>query len=187
MRHDRSRAGVARGAALRGLLLLCAGLLPGAAAASAGAEGAAPVASTAASGSPASSSAPAGPAAALEGCVNAQQADERAATFSGEMTATPGTTRMSIRIELQQRLPGEATFHAVSAPGLGVWRASAPGVKVYRYIKQVTNLAAPAQYRAAVRFHWLNARGRLIRTSERRTPACAQHLMQPPASGAPAA
>jgi hypothetical protein len=47
-------------------------------------------------------------------------------------------------------------------------------VKVYRYIKQVTNLSAPALYRAAVRFRWLNGRGKLMRATERRTPACVQ-------------
>ena len=42
-----------------------------------------------------------------------------------------------------------------------------PGVKIYKYLKQVTNLAAPASYRAAVRFRWLNAKGRA--DQERRT------------------
>jgi hypothetical protein len=122
------------------------------------------------------------PSATVEQCVTSSAQGERSATFLGEMTATPGTGRMSIRIELQERLPGEAAFRNVAAPGLGVWRAAAPGVKVYRYIKQVTNLSAPAVYRAAVRFRWLNTKGKLIRGIERRTPTCVQ-----PASHAPAA
>jgi hypothetical protein len=117
---------------------------------------------------------PGGPSATLEQCVTSSTQAERSATFLGEMTATAGTGRMSIRIELQERLPGEAAFRNVSAPGLGVWRAAAPGVKVYRYIKQVTNLSAPAVYRAAVRFRWLNTKGKLIRGIERRTPVCVQ-------------
>jgi hypothetical protein len=131
-------------------------------------EAAAPAIAQAASASGGSSTA------ALEQCV----------TASGEMTATAGTGRMSIRIELQERLPGEVAFHTVAAPGLGVWRTATPGVKVYRYIKQVTNLSAPAFYRAAVRFRWLTGRGRLIRSHERRTAACAQPVTpQPPADG----
>jgi hypothetical protein len=55
-----------------------------------------------------------------------------------------------------------------------VWRSSAPGVKVYKYLKQVTNLSAPAFYRAAVRFRWLNAKGRLIFATELHTPRCEQ-------------
>ena len=56
---------------------------------------------------------------------------------------------MEMRVDVLERLPGEALFHTLSAPGLGVWRSCRPGVKVYRYLKQVTNLAAPAVYRAA--------------------------------------
>ena len=75
------------------------------------------------------------------------------------MTAIPGTARMAMRIDVQERMPGEALFHTVSAPGLGVWRGSDPKVKVYKYLKQVTNLSSPASYRALVRFRWLNAKG----------------------------
>jgi hypothetical protein len=54
-------------------------------------------------------------------------------------------------------------------------------VKVYRYIKQVTDLSAPAVYRAAVRFRWLNTKGKLIKGVERRTSTC----VQPAGSAAP--
>ena len=55
-----------------------------------------------------------------------------------------------------------------------MWRGSDPGVKAYKYLKQVTNLSAPAFYRAVVRFRWLNARGHLIRRAERHTARCVQ-------------
>jgi hypothetical protein len=122
---------------------------------------------------------PGGAAATLEQCVTSPEQVERAATFVGEMTATDGTGRMSMRIELQERLMGQANFHDVAAPGLGVWRSAAPGVKVYRYIKQVTNLSAPAVYRAAVRFRWLTGRGKLIKGLERITTACTQRAKPP--------
>lgn len=99
---------------------------------------------------------------------------ERSATFSGEITAIPGSAHMAMRIDVQERMPSETLFHTVTAPGLGVWRHSDPGVKSYKYLKQVTNLAAPAVYRATVRFRWLNANGHLIRRAERHTPACIQ-------------
>jgi hypothetical protein len=131
---------------------------------------------------------PGSPSATLEQCVTSSTQAERSATFLGEMTATAGTGRMSMRIELQERLPREAAFRNVAAAGLGVWRAAAPGVKVYRYIKQVTDLSAPAVYRAAIRFRWLNAKGKLVRSFERRTPVCVQpatvtSLATPPAGG----
>jgi hypothetical protein len=112
--------------------------------------------------------------ATLEECTTAQQQAERAATFSGEMTLVPGTARMEMRIDVLERDPNATTFHTVAAPGLGVWRVAAPGVKTFRYLKQVTNLAAPAFYRASVRFRWLNAKGRLIRTDELLTQRCLQ-------------
>lgn len=118
--------------------------------------------------------------ATLEQCVTAVEQAERSATFAGEMTAIPGTAKMEMRIDVLERMPHEETFHVVSAPGLSVWRTAAPGVKSYRYLKEVTNLAAPAFYRAAVRFRWFNAKGRLIRAAELRTPKC-----QEPAAAKP--
>jgi hypothetical protein len=122
--------------------------------------------------------------ASLEECVSAASQEGRAATFGGEMSVLAGTARMEIRIDLLERAPEELAYHRVAAPGLGVWRGAAPGVKTYRYLKQVTNLAAPASYRGLVRFRWLNARGRLIASSELRTHACSQ---TPPSSPPPPA
>jgi hypothetical protein len=121
--------------------------------------------------------------ATLEQCVTAVEQAERSATFSGEMAAIAGSSHMEMRIDVIERMPGELLYHTVSAPGLGVWRAAAPGVKVYKYLKQVTNLSAPALYRAAVRFRWLNAKGRFLKATELRTAKCEQPA--PPATPAP--
>jgi hypothetical protein len=118
--------------------------------------------------------APSGVSATLEQCQTALAQTERSVTFAGEMAGIPGTARMQMRIDVEERLPDDTRFHTVHAPGLGVWRSSAPAVKSYKYLKQVTNLSAPAYYRAAVRFRWLNADERLIKALERRTPVCYQ-------------
>ncbi len=55
-----------------------------------------------------------------------------------------------------------------------MWRGRRPGVKIYRYLKEVTNLAAPAAYRATVRFRWLNGKGKLMRSAELKTARCLQ-------------
>jgi hypothetical protein len=115
-----------------------------------------------------------GAAATLEQCATTGEQAERSATFSGEMMAVAGAARMAMRIEVQERLPDEELFHTVSAPGLGVWRGSAAGVKIYQYVKQVTNLSSPAIYRALIRFHWLSDKGHVIRRAERRTATCTQ-------------
>jgi hypothetical protein len=123
--------------------------------------------------------------ATVEGCLSSPVQSERSATFGGEMTAVSGTLKMSMRIEVQERLPGEAEFHAVSVPGLDTWRSSDEKVKVYKYLKQVTNLSAPASYRAVVQFRWLSAKGRLIKHAERLTERCVQRVSssEPPAQG----
>jgi hypothetical protein len=119
-------------------------------------------------------------AATLEQCVTASEQTERSATFAGEMNAVPGSAKMEMRIDVLERMPKELVFHIVTAPGLGVWRVAAPGVKSYKYLKEITNLAAPASYRAVVRFRWLNSRGRLIKSIELRTPRCLQPVSPTP-------
>jgi hypothetical protein len=112
------------------------------------------------------------PSATLQQCVTSVVQAERSATFAGEMTAVPGTTRMAIRIELQEQPPGEVRFHTVIAPGLSMWRGSDAKVKIYKYLKQVTNLSSPAVYRALVRFRWLGEKGRVIKHAQLLTAHC---------------
>jgi len=143
-------------------------------------------AATATAATPTLSSGAAKPpaAATIEQCVTAVEQAERSVTFVGEMTAVPGTARMLMRIEVQQRTPREALFHAVSDPGIGQWLRAAPGVHTYRNLDKVTNLTAPAVYRAEVHFRWLNGKGHLIKTLSLRTGRCDQPA--PPTASAPA-
>jgi hypothetical protein len=124
-------------------------------------------------------------AASLVQCQTATDQAERSATFAGEMTMIPGATRMSMRIELLERMPEEQSYHAVQAPGLGVWRAADPGVKSYKHLEQVTNLDAPAVYRALVSFRWQGPHGRVLRHDEQRTPRCVQPAPVTPSPSPP--
>jgi hypothetical protein len=121
----------------------------------------------------------ANPSATLAECLSVGAQAERAATFEGEMAAIPGTVRMEMRISVLERLPRELAFHMVTAPGLGVWRKSAPGVKTYTYLKQVTNLTAPAIYRGEVQFRWMNDKGRPIKVALLLTNRCKQSSETP--------
>jgi hypothetical protein len=112
--------------------------------------------------------------AVLEQCQTASAESERSATFGGEMLYVPGTVRMQIRIDVLERAPADLRFHAVPGAGIGSWLSSSPGVRVYRLLRQVTNLTAPAAYRGDVHYRWLNARGRVMRATELLTPACQQ-------------
>jgi hypothetical protein len=122
--------------------------------------------------------------ATLQQCATATiPQTERAATFAGEMTSISGTARMEIRIDLQERAPGEPQYHIVSAPGLGVWHSSAAGVKIFTHIQQVTNLSAPAFYRGLAHFRWLSTKGHLLKSEELRTARCEQPAPPPSSTG----
>ncbi len=141
------------------LLLLVAGLLAG---------GAAAVAAAADHGVP--------PAlgAELTLCATGPEAAERVAEFTGAMPALAGTERMAMRFDLLERRAGRTEFRRVTAPGLGVWERSAPGRAGFVFTKRVEALAARSAYRATVRFRWYDARGRVQRSTARRTPVCGQ-------------
>lgn len=119
-----------------------------------------------------------GYSAIVEQCVASATPAERFVTFTGQMMAAPGTVRMAIRVDLQQRLAGEPSFHPIVAPGLGVWRGSEAGVKIYKYVKQITNLSAPASYRAIMRFRWLGDRNRVLKRALLRTATCDEPLLE---------
>jgi hypothetical protein len=122
----------------------------------------------------------------VEQCTAAVNQSERSVTFSGQMTAIAGAQRMAMRIEVQERTPTEAAFHTVTAGGTGAWRQSDPGVKIYKYLRQVTNLSAPASFRALVLYRWIDDKGRVMRHTVRRTPVCRQPVEVPkPAAGTP--
>src|SRR3954447_1333198 len=116
--------------------------------------------------------------AVLDSCHAGDAPLERFAVFSAQMGAVPGTNRMQMRFDLLQRLPGD-DYRRVKAPGLGVWRSSAPGVDIFRYRKQVANLAAPGAYRAVVRFRWIGADGDAIEHVTLRTRTCKQRDLRP--------
>jgi len=113
--------------------------------------------------------------ATLQECATATiPQSERSATFAGEMTALPGTVRMQMRIDLQERALEETQYRNVIAPGLGAWHSSSAGVKLYTHIQQFTNLSAPASYRGVVRFRWLGQRGRVLKFELLHTGRCEQ-------------
>jgi hypothetical protein len=112
--------------------------------------------------------------ATVEKCLAPTKEGAGTVTFAAQMTSIPGADEMAVRVQLQERTPASQGFHQVNAPGLGTWHQSEPSVKVYRYLTQVTNLAAPASYRALVSFRWLEVGGHEIKQLTRRTPVCRQ-------------
>jgi hypothetical protein len=101
------------------------------------------------------------------------------------METVAGAHRMAIQIVVQEHLPGEAGFHTLAAAGLSTWERSEVGVKIYKYVRQVTDLPAPAGFRAVVLYRWLNEKGHVIMRDERRTPICRQPGERPRSATGP--
>lgn len=123
--------------------------------------------------------------ATLKECVTAAAQHERSVTFMGQMTILPGAVQMTMRIDLEERQPGGAGFRRVSVAGnagLGAWRIAQSGVKIFKDVKQVSDLAAGAEYRALVRYRWIDAQGNVLWRAMRHTPVCHEPAPEAPAS-----
>jgi hypothetical protein len=109
-------------------------------------------------------------------CTTDEDADGRAAVFTGSMPAASRTRRMQMRFALQQRIgtSPKAPFKTVAVPSWKGWVTSDAGRAGFVFSKRVEGLVAPASYRARITFRWLDARGKAQRTTTRTTPACAQ-------------
>jgi hypothetical protein len=110
----------------------------------------------------------------VEQCVTATTQAGRSVTFTGQMETLPGAHRMAMEIVVQEHEPGEPGFHTLAAAGPATWQRSEVGLKIYKYVRQVTDLPAPAAFRALVQYRWLDERDHVLRTTSRRTPICRQ-------------
>jgi hypothetical protein len=112
--------------------------------------------------------------AAIAACHRGVAPADRYVTFGARMSLLPGTASMAIRFDMYERLGGGGGghFYHVLAPGLESWHTSAPGIMVFSYNQSVTNLPAPASFRARVSFRWRDAGGHVIHRARRRTGVC---------------
>jgi hypothetical protein len=111
-------------------------------------------------------------------CQPALDQAERFAVFEGRMRSVKGTARMQMRFALEVRNP-DTRWHTVATPGFGRWVSSGPGVSRYVYTKRVENLVAPASYRAAVRFRWLDSAGHRLASERVVSAVCVQPDLRP--------
>lgn len=112
-------------------------------------------------------------AARVTDCTTGADDEERAAAFTGSMSAA-GAKRMQMRFTLLQRQGAgpKGTFKKVSVPEWGSWEKADPGRSAFVFTKRIEALTAPAAYRAVVTFRWLDARNHAIRTTSRTSPTC---------------
>lgn len=113
-------------------------------------------------------------AARVADCTTGAADEERAAAFTGSMSAA-GAKRMQMRFTLMQRLGSgsKGTFKKVAVPEWGSWEKADPGRSAFVFTKRIEALTAPAAYRVVVAFRWLDARNHAIRTTTRTSPTCA--------------
>jgi hypothetical protein len=113
------------------------------------------------------------------GCESALDPAARVASFEGRMRVKHGARRMQMRFTLQERTPGDPTWHKLPAAGFGKWLTSDPGIGRYVYTKRVIELEAPATYRTIVRFRWLDAAGARVASSKSTSATCHQADLRP--------
>jgi len=113
-------------------------------------------------------------AAKLASCTVGEDVMGGRAVFTGSMPAVRGARRLWMRFDLERRRDDEDGWRRVTGARLGGWEKSRRGVSGFVYSKRVEGLTAPAAYRAVVRFRWVDARGRTVRSSRRTTGACRQ-------------
>jgi hypothetical protein len=117
--------------------------------------------------------------ASLAACVSGLSEDERFAVFTGSMPAYRGTERMAMRFDLMVRAEGAKLWRPVRSKGFGRWVRSKRGASGLVWTKRVERLLQGAEYRATVRFRWMQAEGYERGERIRRTPVCRQPDQRP--------
>lgn len=113
----------------------------------------------------------------LSSCVAGVAVASRSATFHGSMPSSDGSSVLAMRFELERFRV--TAWRPVVASTFGRWERSSPGAAGFVYDKRVEQLAAPASYRATVRFRWYDAAGHVLRKARRRTATCRQAERRP--------
>lgn len=122
----------------------------------------------------------------LTACRTSPLIDERVAVVGTWMRPLPAATRLTLRIDLQQRALGVRRWtRRADVPGLGVWTAPSDALvgtragDVFKYRQAVGRLVVPAAYRFRVAFRWLDAAGAVVRETSVTTRACRQPDVRP--------
>jgi hypothetical protein len=115
----------------------------------------------------------AGPSARVGNCSPSPDVTKRFAEFVGRMKTIPGAKSMQMRFTLQEKIGG-GRFQVVALPELKMWRKSKPGARAFNFTQRVTALRDGSSYRVLVKFRWLDAGGRQLQSTSRRSGFCFQ-------------
>lgn len=119
---------------------------------------------------PPAHAAPAASLSMLE-CTPARDGGAGSVEYRARMHAVAKTDRMAVRFHLLERA-GDGSFQRVAGDGLGVWRRSEHGAGAFQWTQRIEGLREGAAYRVVVRYRWLDADGREIRSTRLRSGVC---------------
>ena len=122
---------------------------------------------------------PGHPSVSVADCHTADDIAQRYASFSAQMRALTGTTRMAVHFTLLERLGGADGFQSVPLSNLHTWRRSKPGARTFIYTQRVTALHDGGYYRMRVQFRWYGSGGSVLRTSVSSSGVCHQPMPLP--------
>ena len=109
----------------------------------------------------------------VRSCEAGDTPQHRAATFYGRMYAVKGTRQMAMRFTLIDRA-GDGKPTVVNDPALSRWHKSRRRVSRFGFAQSVKGLKPGGVYAVRVRFRWLGARGKILRTEKRTSGNCRQ-------------
>jgi CARDB len=108
-------------------------------------------------------------------CQSGAKSSQRSATFHAQMSAVPGTSRMSMRFVLLEKKPGSGNAPFTRAPLRSLpWHWSRRGVKHFGFSQKITKLQPGSSYRVRVQFRWSDASGHELLRTHRTSDACVQ-------------
>ena len=117
--------------------------------------------------------------ATLTACVNSTDPSGRSMTVRGSAAIYAAGQTMAVRFDLLSRTSAGGPERTVEGGGMGTWTRSSAGVTSYERFLTIQNLPAPAVYRAALSFQWIDKKGKVVRTAVVYTPTCTQVDLRP--------
>ncbi|MBO9533343.1 MAG: hypothetical protein J7513_10255 [Solirubrobacteraceae bacterium] len=133
---------------------------------------------------PASAAAkPLGPVLKIESktCNTGIPADSRSVVLTASAVLRDAGEEVQMRFSVQQRATAKAVWRSVFAKvgDLGTWATSEPGADGLRYTKTINGLAEGMQYRVVVDARGVNAAGKVVTKTSKRTYTCIQPQLSP--------
>jgi hypothetical protein len=118
----------------------------------------------------------------VNSCVSANTYANRKIELSGRMAALPSANggKLQMRFDVFRKFNESRRFRLLTADGLGTWLGNTePTATVYVRNIALTQIETATQYKARVRYRWLDADGNVVAKKTRYTKICKQTAKLP--------